>query len=97
MFNSETPIEEASRRCTTLFVRLPDHAVRQDDVEFVNQHDIEYAYVVFDEHYESSRNTVHGYCREQGVLSTGRYGSWVYNSMEDCILLGMEAAAWART
>lgn len=69
---------------------------RPEDVLFTEQHDIEYAYVVFDEAHATATATIHGWLAEQGVLSCGRYGAWVYSSMEDALLDGMEAAAWVR-
>jgi protoporphyrinogen oxidase len=66
-----------------------------EDVLFAHQRDIEYAYVVFDHAYDEATSTVHGWLEEVGVRSCGRYGAWVYNSMEDSIIAGMEAAAWA--
>jgi protoporphyrinogen oxidase len=66
-----------------------------DDVEFVQVRDIEYAYVVFDEDYDEARSTVLQHLESVGIRSCGRYGSWVYNSMEDSIIQGMEAARWA--
>jgi protoporphyrinogen oxidase len=65
------------------------------DVEFAQVRDIEYAYVVFDEDYDDARATVLQHLEGVGIRSCGRYGSWVYNSMEDSIIQGMEAAAWA--
>jgi protoporphyrinogen oxidase len=66
-----------------------------DDVEFSLQRDIEHAYVVFDDAYGPSRRTIFEWLDRVDVRSCGRYGAWVYNSMEDSILQGMEAAAWA--
>lgn len=66
-----------------------------DDVEFAQVRDIEYAYVVFDEDYEVARGIVLAYLDRVGIRSCGRYGAWVYNSMEDSIIQGMEAAEWA--
>jgi protoporphyrinogen oxidase len=66
-----------------------------NDVEFAQVRDIEYAYVVFDEDYDEARGTVLAYLERVGIRSCGRYGSWVYNSMEDSIIQGMEAAQWA--
>ena len=66
-----------------------------DDVEFAFVRDIEHAYVVFDEAYEPSRTTIFDWLASVQVHSCGRYGAWVYNSMEDSILQGMEAAQWA--
>jgi protoporphyrinogen oxidase len=65
------------------------------DVEFAQLRDIEYAYVVFDEDYEDARGTLLAHLDRVGIRSCGRYGSWVYNSMEDSIIQGMEAAQWA--
>lgn len=65
-----------------------------DDVEFSLRRDIEHAYVVFDEAYEPSRRTIFEWLQQVGVHSCGRYGAWVYNSMEDSIVQGMEAAEW---
>jgi protoporphyrinogen oxidase len=66
-----------------------------DDVEFSIVRNIEHAYVVFDEAYAPSRRTIFDWLQRVDVLSCGRYGAWVYNSMEDSILQGMEAAQWA--
>ncbi|MEM6292991.1 MAG: FAD-dependent oxidoreductase [Myxococcota bacterium] len=65
-----------------------------DDVAFADLHDIEYAYVVFDEAYDEARRVIFEHLERVGVHSCGRYGAWIYNSMEDSILAGMEAAAW---
>jgi protoporphyrinogen oxidase len=65
-----------------------------DDVAFADVHDIEYAYVVFDEAYAEAREALFAYLDGLGIRSCGRYGAWIYNSMEDSILAGMEAAQW---
>jgi len=64
------------------------------DVKFTEVRDIEYAYVVFDAAHADATSTIRGHFAAQGVWSTGRYGAWTYNSMEETILQGMEAAAW---
>lgn len=68
---------------------------RAEDIVFTEQHDIECAYVLFDDAHEAAVATIFGWLREVGIRSCGRYGAWVYNSMEDSIISGMEAAAWA--
>ncbi len=65
-----------------------------DDVAFADLRDIEYAYVVFDEAYAQVREALLAYLDGLGIRSCGRYGAWIYNSMEDSILAGMEAATW---
>jgi len=51
-----------------------------------------WGYVIFDRHCARSRQTILDFYAGRGVQSIGRYGGWTYNSMEDAILDGMEAA-----
>jgi protoporphyrinogen oxidase len=66
-----------------------------EDVLFAEERRIEYAYVVFDDAYAAARAEVMAWLARAGVHSCGRYGAWVYNSMEDSLIQGREAAAWA--
>jgi protoporphyrinogen oxidase len=66
-----------------------------DDIGFSRTRDIEYAYVVFDEDHAPATATIHAWLERVGVRSCGRYGAWIYNSMEDSMLSGLAAAAWA--
>ncbi len=68
---------------------------RVEDVDFMTLRDIEYAYVVFDDAWKDCRATLLEWLMSKGIHSCGRYGAWVYNSMEDSMIQGMEAAAWA--
>jgi hypothetical protein len=34
--------------------------------------------------------------KQQGVVSSGRYGAWNYSSMEDALLMGRDAARRAQ-
>jgi protoporphyrinogen oxidase len=63
-----------------------------EDVLFAEPREIEHAYVVFDEAHGRATREILEWLEGRGVLSRGRYGSWVYNAMEDCLLLGKEAA-----
>jgi protoporphyrinogen oxidase len=65
------------------------------DVVRAEVREVEYAYVVFDDSYDESTKGIHQWLESVGVRSCGRYGAWVYNSMEDSIIQGMEAALWA--
>jgi protoporphyrinogen oxidase len=67
------------------------------DVAFAELHEIQYAYVVFDDAYEAATHTIHQWLQRVVVRSCGRYGAWIYNSMEDSIIQGMEAATWAES
>lgn len=66
-----------------------------DDIAFTELRHEECAYVLFDDACREATAVVHRWLAEVGVRSCGRYGAWTYNSMEDSIIQGMEAAAWA--
>ncbi len=68
-----------------------------EDVVFTALREIECAYVLFDDACHEATATIHQWLASVGgVRSCGRYGAWVYNSMEDSIIQGMEAAAWVK-
>ena len=63
-----------------------------DDVLFADLKEIRWAYVVFDHDYYSSVKTITTWLEAQRIWPRGRYGSWIYNAMEDSILAGREVA-----
>lgn len=63
-----------------------------DDVLFAEIKELQYAYVVFDDNYYSSVETIIKFLESNDVFPRGRYGSWIYNAMEDSILAGREIA-----
>jgi protoporphyrinogen oxidase len=63
-----------------------------EDVRFAELREIDPAYVVFDEAYEAALAVIHPYLEAQRIFATGRYGAWVYNAMEDSLLMGKHAA-----
>jgi protoporphyrinogen oxidase len=63
-----------------------------DDIAFAELKELKYAYVVFDDHYYSSVATLLRWLEAQEIHPRGRYGSWIYNAMEDSILAGREVA-----
>lgn len=63
-----------------------------DDLLFAEIKELRYAYVVFDHHYYAAVGAILPFLESAGIYPRGRYGSWVYNSMEDCILAGREVA-----
>lgn len=67
--------------------------VGRGDVEVCQQRTIDYAYVIYDHAYAGARSVIMEYLEESGILSVGRYGKWVYASMEDALMDGREAAA----
>lgn len=67
-----------------------------DDVVFTELRHEECAYVLFDDACREATAVIHEWLASVGsIRSCGRYGAWTYNSMEDSIIQGMEAAAWA--
>ncbi|MFL6244838.1 MAG: protoporphyrinogen/coproporphyrinogen oxidase [Thermoanaerobaculia bacterium] len=67
--------------------------LRPDD-EILTRHvlDIQYAYVVFDEHRQKHLQSLIDYLESRDIFTAGRYGRWDYYSMEDSILSGKSAA-----
>lgn len=65
------------------------------DVLFATERRIEYAYVVFDDEHAAATREIHAWLQSVGIRSCGRYGAWIYNSMEDSMIQGREAAAWS--
>lgn len=65
------------------------------DVRFVEAREVEHAYVVFDAAWERARRTILDWLAGQAILGCGRYGAWIYNGMEDCLIAGRDAATWS--
>ena len=66
--------------------------VDRDDVVVCDRRRIPYAYVIYNHEYPAAREATLGALSARGVISTGRYGKWVYASMEDALLDGRAAA-----
>jgi protoporphyrinogen oxidase len=62
------------------------------DIELWRLRTIEYAYVIYDHHYRAALDVIEPFLKQQGVVSSGRYGAWNYSSMEDALLMGRDAA-----
>jgi len=63
-----------------------------DDILFAELKELKYAYVVFDDNYYSCVDKLTKYFESNDVFPRGRYGSWIYNAMEDSILAGRDIA-----
>ena len=61
------------------------------DIEVEEVRHIPYGYVIFDGNYDESRTRILPYLENNGIMSRGRYGSWIYSSMEDALLDGLGA------
>lgn len=62
------------------------------EVEVEEIRHLNYGYVVFDEHYFPAKEAILPYLQEAGLASLGRYGAWVYSSMEDAMWDGYQSA-----
>jgi protoporphyrinogen oxidase len=54
--------------------------------------DIQFAYVIFDEHRHTHLQNLIDYLESRDIYTAGRYGRWEYFSMEDSILSGKSAS-----
>lgn len=63
-----------------------------EDILFADPMELEYAYVVFDGHYDEATAAIRAWLESHDIYPRGRYGWWTYNAMEDCVLAGREVA-----
>src|SRR5205823_9494820 len=63
-----------------------------DEILFMELNEIPFAYVIFDQHYESCRKQIFDLLADNGILTAGRWGGWNYGGMEDALLEGKAAA-----
>jgi protoporphyrinogen oxidase len=63
-----------------------------DEVLFAELREIPYAYVVFDQNYEATRQQLLEFLSAQDIQTGGRWGGWGYGGMEDALLDGKNAA-----
>jgi protoporphyrinogen oxidase len=91
-YSADRPInkKEAPRRVREGLIKMG--ILRKSDkiaAEFIA--DIPAAYVVYDSHRTQSVETIQSFLKENGVVSTGRWGNWEYSAMEDAIWQGADA------
>jgi protoporphyrinogen oxidase len=87
------PVGDAALRDSLLALTAAGALTSPDDVVFAERKEIQYAYVVFDEHYYAATRAIFAFLEGNGIYPRGRYGSWTYNAMEDCVIAGREVAA----
>jgi protoporphyrinogen oxidase len=87
------PVSEATVRASAQGLADMGAIVSPDDVLFADAREIDYAYVVFDDHYYAATSAIFAFLESHAIYSRGRYGSWTYNAMEDCLIAGREVAA----
>jgi protoporphyrinogen oxidase len=87
------PISDAAVRDTAAALAAAGAIRDAGDVVFAQPMQIEYAYVVFDQHYYAATHAIFAFLEQNAIHPRGRYGAWTYNAMEDCVLAGREVAA----
>ncbi len=65
---------------------------KQDTVVAKQYIEIEHAYVMFDFYRKRHLQKILHHLGQQNIFSIGRYGSWDYMSMEDCLIQGRDIA-----
>lgn len=65
---------------------------KNDDLRVVNVIDIPYGYVVFDHNRQSVVDELQLTLEPMRIYSAGRYGTWIYSSMEDAFMDGYNKA-----
>lgn len=65
---------------------------KKEDIQFFELIEIPYAYVIFDKFRRRKLPEILSFLERNDIISTGRYGSWDYLSMERAFLLGKEVA-----
>jgi protoporphyrinogen oxidase len=86
------PITDATVRDTAAALVAAGALADANDVVFAEPKQIEYAYVVFDQHYYEATRVIFAFLEQNAIYPRGRYGAWTYNAMEDCVLAGREVA-----
>jgi len=87
------PIDDATIRDVAAALTASGALRSPDDLLFAERKEIQYAYVVFDEHYYPATRAIFDFLESHRIYPRGRYGAWTYNAMEDCVLAGREVAA----
>ena len=87
------PIGEATTRDSIAALVAAGALTSPDDVLFADRKEIQYAYVVFDDHYYAATHAIFSFLEANAIYPRGRYGAWTYNAMEDCVIAGREVAS----
>jgi len=91
--SDRAPVSDATIRDVASALTAAGALRAPDDVVFAERKEIQYAYVVFDDHYYPATRAIFSFLESNGIYPRGRYGAWTYNAMEDCVLAGREVAA----
>lgn len=91
--SDRAPVADATIRDVAAALTAAGALSAPEEVVFAERKEIQYAYVVFDDHYYPATRAIFAFLEANGIYPRGRYGAWTYNAMEDCLLAGREVAA----
>lgn len=91
--NNMQPSDQEVKTAVRTFLRSQGWLGDDGEVEVEEVRHIRYGYVVFDARYFAAKSTIFPFLLQQQVHSLGRYGAWVYASMEDALMDGYTFAA----
>lgn len=92
-YSSDRPIDKESVIAEVIDGLLELGVITdRNQVDLIKIIDIPYGYVIYDRHYADVVPKIHNFLISNGIDSIGRYGKWVYNSMEDALIDGKKTA-----
>ena len=81
---------EISQRVINDLIKA-DILKKDDKIELVNNYDIKYGYVIFDNNRKPALKKIHDYLKTQEIIPCGRYGDWAYHWSDESILSGKKS------
>ena len=87
-----TESDEEVKASVRTFLRERGWLGADSDIEVEEIRHLKYGYVVFDDAYFGAKEAILPFLQQAGVASLGRYGAWVYASMEDAMWDGYQSA-----
>jgi protoporphyrinogen oxidase len=90
--NNVQASDDEQKQAVRAFLRERGWLHDAAEVEVEEVRHIKYGYVVFDRHYFPAKEAILPYLLDRQVHSLGRYGAWVYSSMEDALWDGYRYA-----
>lgn len=94
-YSKENPLDKTSivRRIKADLKKV-DLLKEEDKICCQHINDIKYGYPIYDFNYQDARKIILKYLIRRNLIPCGRYGSWRYMSMEDCLLEGRKIVSW---
>jgi protoporphyrinogen oxidase len=87
-----TESDDEVKASVRTFLRERGWLGADSEIEVEEIRHLKYGYVVFDEAYFGAKEAILPFLQQAGVASLGRYGAWVYASMEDAMWDGYQSA-----